>query len=54
MNNVNVQLTPDEISLILNSIFYTISGKSTKDSFFTKELVKLYDKLSEETEGAIK
>ena len=43
---VNVQLTPDEISLILNSIHYTISIKSTKDSFHTKELKKLYEKLN--------
>ena len=43
---VNVQLTPDEISLILNSIHYTISIKSTKDSFHTKELKKLYERLT--------
>lgn len=43
---INIQLTPDEISLIINSIHYTISIKSTKDSFHTKELKKLYERLN--------
>jgi hypothetical protein len=53
-STVNVQLTPDEIKIILDSIFYTIRENSTKDFFSKKEFVKLYDKLCEETEGVHK
>lgn len=53
MNNtnastVNVQLTPDEISMIANSLSYELSAVRNKDldSSYKKELRKLYERLS--------
>ena len=53
MNNtnastVNVQLTPDEISMIANSLSYELSAFTNKDldSSYKKELKKLYERLS--------
>jgi len=53
MNNtnastVNVQLTPDEISMIANSLSYELSvlGNKGIDPPYKKELEKLYERLS--------
>lgn len=53
MNNtnastVNVQLTPDEISMIANSLSYELSAVTNKDldSSYKKELKKLYERLT--------
>jgi hypothetical protein len=48
MNNVNVQLTPDEISMIANSLSYELSvlGNKGIDPAYKKELEKLYERLS--------
>ena len=45
---VNVQLTPDEISMIANSLSYELSAVTNKDldSSYKKELKKLYERLS--------
>ena len=53
MNNtnastVNVQLTPDEISMIANSLSYELWAVTNKDldSSYKKELKKLYERLT--------
>jgi hypothetical protein len=45
---VNVQLTPDEISMIANSLSYELSvlGNKGIDPPYKKELKKLYERLS--------
>ena len=53
MNNtnastVNVQLTPDQISMIANSLSYElgVSGNKDLDSSYKRELEELYERLS--------
>ena len=45
---VNVQLTPDEISMIANSLSYElgVSGNKDLDSSYKRELEELYERLS--------
>jgi len=48
MNNLilNVQLTPDEISIIANSLSYELWITPSMDAPHKKELEKLYEKLN--------
>ena len=45
---VNVQLTPDEISMIANSLSYELWAVTNKNlnSSYKKELKKLYERLT--------